>query len=122
MTPAEHIDRVAIATAEEVLRVIYGDDLEGCTVRLDDVAAVIRTGLQEHSRAAREISDLHVKAFEAVELLATPPADGQALSPEDLRSLLGERLDKIKDLTMKVRAATSAGAAAGGEQNGTRDV
>ena len=121
MTPSEHIEQVAIATAEEVLRVIYGDDLQGCTVSLDDVAAVIRSGLDEHSRAAREISDLHAKAFEAVELLATPPADGQDLSPEDLRSLLGDRLDKIKDLTAKVLAASSGARAIDIAQDGTKD-
>lgn len=118
MTPSEHIERVAVATAEEVLRVIYGDDLQGCAVNLDDVAAVIRTGLEEHSRAARDISDLHTKAFEAVELLATPPGDGQALSPEDLRSLLGDRLDKIKDLSAKVLAATNDALAIEGAQDG----
>ena len=121
MTPAEHIERLAISTAEEVLRVIYGDDLQGCTVSLDDVAAVIRTGVEEHSRGSREISELHTKAFEAVELLATPPADGPALSPEDLRSLLGERLDKIRDLTAKVLAATNDASVIDITHDGTND-
>jgi hypothetical protein len=42
-----------------------------------------------------------------VQLLATPPADGQTLSPEDLRSLLGERLDKIRELASKILTATN---------------
>jgi hypothetical protein len=106
MSPDDHLNRVATATAEEVLRVIYGDDLQGCTVSLDSVAGVIQAGLEEHALTVREIAELHTKAFEAVQLLSTPPPDGNALTPEDLRSLLGERLDKIQTLTTKVLTAT----------------
>jgi hypothetical protein len=106
MISDDQLDRTAIATAEEILRVIYGDDLQGCAVSLDSIAAVIRTGLEEHARIGGEIAELHAKAFEAVQLLSTPPMDGHALSPEDLRSLLGERLDKIQTLTGKVLNAT----------------
>jgi hypothetical protein len=102
------LERIATATAEEILRVIFGDDLEGCTVSLDTLTRVIRSGLEAHARSASEITDLHAKAFEAVQLLSTPPADGQALSPEDLRTLLGERLDKIQTLSTKVLTATKA--------------
>ncbi|MGI8819335.1 MAG: hypothetical protein ACR2ID_00435 [Chthoniobacterales bacterium] len=108
MTPENQFARVADATAEEVLRVIYGDDLQGCAVSLDRIAAVIRAGLADWSKAADDLAELHAKAFEAVQLLATPPADGQSLSPEDLRSLLGERLDRIRALAGQVLNATRA--------------
>ena len=97
----------AAATAEEVLRVIYGEDLEGCTANLDEVTATIRAALGESQRTGRDIAKVHAKAFEAVELLSTPPADGQTLSAEDLRSLLGERLDKIRTLATQVLRTTS---------------
>ena len=122
MTPAEHIERVAVATAEEVLRVVYGDDLQGCAVSLDPIAAVIRTGIEEYARGTRDVTELHAKAFQAVELLATPPADGHALSADDLRSLLGERLDKIRALSTKVLAATSDSRAAENDRNGIDDA
>lgn len=122
MTPEQHTERVAIDTAEEVLRVIYGDDLQGCAVSLDTIAAVIRKGVEEHARGTTAVADLHAKAFEAVELLATPPADGHSLSADDLRSLLGERLDKIRELSAKVLAATATAPDTDNEQNGTRDV
>ena len=112
------LDRAATAAAEEVLRVIYGDDLEGCAVRLDSVSAVIRAAFEQHVRNSVEIAELHAKAFEAVQLLSTPPADGHTLSPEDLRSLLGERLDKIRELASKVIDATNAGARPGGAAEG----
>ena len=108
MISDDQLERTAIATAEEVLRVIYGDDLRGCAVSLDSIAAVIRSGLEEHARIGDEIAALHGKAFEAVQLLATPPVDGHALSPEDLRTLLGERLDQIHGLTGKVLNATKS--------------
>ena len=121
MSPDDHLDRVATATAEEVLRVIYGDDLQGCAVSLDSVAGVVRTGLAEHALTAREIAELHTKAFEAVQLLSTPPADGNALTPEDLRSLLGERLDKIQTLTTKVLTATRTAQSAVAPEDGFLD-
>ena len=109
MNADAQLDRVATAAAEEVLRVIYGDDLEGCAVGLDSVASVIRASFEDHVRTRDELAELHSKGFEAVQLLATPPADGNTLSPEDLRSLLGERLDSIRALATKILAATNAG-------------
>ena len=49
------------------------------------------------------------QAFEAVQLLSTPPANGQALSPDDLRSLLSERLDQIQALATRVLTTTRTG-------------
>ena len=106
MIDSAELEKSATAAAEEVLRVIYGDDLNGCAVRLDDVSRAIRGAFEKHARNSADVADLHAKGFEAVQLLATPPADGNTLSPEDLRSLLGERLDKIRDLATKILAAT----------------
>ena len=102
------LDRNATVAAEEVLRVIYGDDLNGCAVRLDDVSRVIRSAFEKHARDAADVAELHAKGFEAVQLLATPPPTGHTLSPEDLRTLLGERLDKIRELATKILDATKA--------------
>ena len=111
MNDSAQLDRNATAAAEEVLRVIYGDDLNGCVVRLDDVSRVIRSAFETHARNTADLAELHAKGFEAVQLLATPPADGQTLTPEDLRTLLGERLDKIRELATKILDATKSGGA-----------
>lgn len=110
-----HLDAAVNGAAEEVLRVIYGDDLKGCAVSLDSVAAAIRAPVGEYTRHNSELAELHLKAFEAVQLLATPPASGKTLSPEDLRSLLSERLDQIRELATKVLSATQAAATAPAE-------
>ena len=102
------IQKISRAAAEEILRVIYGDDLEGCTVSLDRIIEVISVTLAEHARESRVISELHEKAFEAIQLLSTPPPDGQTLGADELRSVLGDRLDKIQDLASKVITATKA--------------
>jgi hypothetical protein len=94
--------------AEEILRIIYGDDLEGCTVSLDRITEVISAALAEQAQESQAIAQLHEKGFEAIQLLSTPPANGQGLGPDELRSLLGERLDKIQTLTTKIIAATKA--------------
>jgi hypothetical protein len=94
--------------AEEILRIIYGDDLEGCAVSLDRITEVISTAMAGQAQFDRAIAELNEKAYEAIRLLSTPPADGPSLNADELRSLLGDRLDKILQLATKVIAATKA--------------
>ena len=104
---AEIKNRARIS-AEEILRIIYGDDLEGCTVSLDRITEVIAGALAAQTEEDRAIAELHEKGYEAIQLLSTPPPDGPSLDADELRSLLGERLDKIQTLASKVIAATKA--------------
>ncbi len=101
-------EQLARTAAEEILRIIYGDDLKGCTVSLDRITEEISGVLAEHAQEARAIAELQEKGYEAIQLLSTPPPNGQALGADELRSLLGERLDKIQSLAGKVIAATKA--------------
>ena len=105
-TSGDHTPRAARVAAEEILRIIYGDDLEGCTVSLDRITAVIATAMSGQAQFERAIAELNEKAYEAIRLLSTPPANGQSLNADELRSLLGDRLDKIQTLATKVIAAT----------------
>ena len=98
----------ARAAAEEILRIIYGDDLAGCTVSLDRITDVIATAMTGQSQVDRAIAELNEKAYEAIRLLSTPPADGASLDPDGLRSLLSDRLDKIQALANKVIATTQS--------------
>lgn len=98
----------ARAAAEEILRIIYGDDLEGCTVSLDRITEIISIAMAGQAHFERAIADLNEKAYEAIRLLSTPPANGPNLNADELRSLLSDRLDKILMLTTKVIAATKA--------------
>jgi hypothetical protein len=97
--------KAARAAAEEILRIIYGDDLAGCTVSLDRITGVIASAMQGQAHVDRAIADLNDKAYEAIRLLSTPPANGAALNADELRSLLSDRLDKIQALANKVIAA-----------------
>jgi len=108
MDPDHPTQMAAQAAAEEILRIIYGDDLAGCTVSLDRITAVISTAMTGQAQVDRVISELNDKAYEAIRLLSTPPANGESLNPDELRSLLGDRLDKIQALAQKVIAATKA--------------
>jgi hypothetical protein len=100
--------QAARAAAEEILRIIYGDDLAGCTVSLDRITAVISMAMAGQTQIQRAIAELNDKAYEAIRLLSTPPANGEALGADELRSLLGDRLDKIQGVATKVIAATKA--------------
>src|SRR5256885_17250759 len=106
MDPDHPTQKAARAAAEEILRIIYGDDLAGCTVSLDRITDVISSAMTGQAQVDGAIADLNEKAYEAIRLLSTPPANGQSLNADELRSLLGERLDKIQALANKVIAAT----------------
>src|SRR2546423_12743329 len=106
MDPDHPTQKAARAAAEEILRIIYGDDLAGCTVSLDRITDVISSAMTGQAQVDGAIADLNEKAYEAIRLLSTPPANGQSLNADELRSLLGERLDKIQTLANKVIAAT----------------
>jgi hypothetical protein len=100
--------KVARAAAEDILRLIYGDDLAGCTVSLDKITEVVLSAMAGHADFNRAVADLNHKAYEAIRVLSTPPANGQSLNADELRSLLSDRLDKIQTLANKVIAATKA--------------
>jgi hypothetical protein len=101
-------EKAARAAAEEILRIIYGDDLAGCTVSLDRITEVISGAMTGQAQVDRAIAELNDKAYEAIRLLSTPPANGASLNADALRSLLSDRLDKIQILANKVIAATHA--------------
>src|SRR6476646_2258150 len=108
MDPDHPSQKAARAAAEEIVRIMYGDDLAGCNVSLDRITAVILGAMTGQAQVDRAIAELNDKAYEAIRLLSTPPANGQSLNADELRTLLSERLDKIQTLANKVISATKA--------------
>src|SRR5262249_32490768 len=100
-------DPLAFSLTEQVLRKIYGDDFKGCTVRLDDLASVIHEGLATNRNRTEELIELYEKVVEAVHLLSTPPDAKSVMDPNELRSLLSERLDAIHSVTARTMQATT---------------
>jgi hypothetical protein len=92
----------ANAAAEEILRMIYGEDFEGCAVSFESVAAVILDAMQWKTALDKELLELHEQVADAVDRLSTPPGQNSPDQPGDLLSLLGQRLDSIHTLTQKL--------------------
>lgn len=101
-------DKLAAFLAEEVLRAIYGDDFKGCQVQPDHIAAIIEEGLKTERTQTRELIELYEKVVEAIDLLSTPPDCKELKDPNDVRTLLGERLDSIKSVTTRTMKTTAA--------------
>ena len=99
--------KLASFLAEEILRTIYGDDYQGCTVSPDEIAKIILKGLQQAQIHTKELVELYEKVVEAVDLLSTPPDPTKVTDPEQLRRLLGERLDGIHAVTTKTIQTTA---------------
>ena len=93
--------------AEEILQAIYGDDLTGCAVRLETVAAVVFRAMRQAAEIDREMLGLYEKAVEALHLLSTPPVPGTLPAPQDMLALLSDRLDAIRQLTQKLIATNA---------------
>ncbi len=118
MTDDSQLQTLATATAEEILRAIYGDDFAGCNVSLESISAIVYRTLSATATADRSLLELYEKSFEALNLLATPPANGRALASAELQALLGERLDTIRTFIAKVTDVTAAAKAkAAGQQD-----
>jgi hypothetical protein len=100
MSDNAHPGELASLLAEEILRTIYGDDLKGCTVNLDSIAAIIGKGINQ-SAPTKELLALYEKVVEAVHLLSEPPPTERIADPKALQSLLSKRLDSIRAITTK---------------------
>ena len=99
--------KFALGAAEEILRRIYGDDLKGCSISLDQVAAPVQEALKLNAAETAELIEVYEKVIEAVHLLASPPQNAQSLDPSQLRSLLSERLDMIRSVTQRTIDTTT---------------
>jgi hypothetical protein len=108
---------LAFVAAEEVLRTIYGDDLTGCKVSLDSIAAVIDQSLKQTAARNGEWLELYEKVVEAMHILSTPPDKTKVTDPQELQGLLTQRLDAIHAITTKTiqTLATVRGKKAGDE-------
>jgi len=97
----------AMGAAEEVLRTIYGDDFTGCTARVDTIAAIVQTALDDASGQQRALLDLYEQLVEALHRVSTPPDPGRVSGADELRTLLSDRLDAIHALTTKTLQTTA---------------
>jgi hypothetical protein len=100
-------DRLSTEVAEEILRRIFGDDLLGCTVTLQEIAEIVHAGAEQRTSQHKELVEMYEKAMEALNLLATPPGTSEITDLAQLNGLLGERLDAIQKLTKKVMETTA---------------
>ena len=117
-------DRISRLVAEEVLTAIFGEDLNGCPVSLDEVAAIIQRTVDERSQQDGKLLGTYDTVVSSIHQLATPPESARTASPNDLRSLLGERLDSIraiatKTMEMSARVNAERGGSIGPQGAGT---
>lgn len=94
-------DRISRLVAEELLATIFGDDLAGCPVSLDQVALIVQEAVEQRAAQDAKLLDLHSTVINSIQQLATPPESARNASPNELRSLLSERLDAIRALAAK---------------------
>src|SRR5256885_14847868 len=94
-------DRISKLIAEELLTVLFGEDLTGCPVTLDEVAAIIQRAVEERAQQDSRLLDTFDTVIASIHQLATPPGSAKNAGPDELRSLLGERLDAVRAITTK---------------------
>ena len=94
-------DRMSRLVAEELLATIFGDDLAGCPVSLDEVAVIVQEAVEQRAAQDAKLLDLHSTVVTSIQHLATPPVSAQNAGPNELRTLLSERLDAIRAIAIK---------------------
>lgn len=99
-------DRLASAVSEEVLRRIYGEDFQGCTIHPEVITKLIQEALTTDRKESVELIGLYEKVVEAVHLLSTPPEGNAVTDPTELRNLLSQRLDAIHAVTARTLETT----------------
>jgi len=100
-------DKLASTLSEEVLRRIYGDDFQGCNIHPEVIATLIQDGLNADRKEASDLIELYEKVVEAVHLLSTAPDSKSITDPDELRTLLTQRLDAIHTVTTRTRQTTA---------------
>ena len=105
----------ATQLAEEILRTIYGDDLKGCAVSLDSIAAIVARGIKQGGQS-KELLALYEQVIEAMHLLSAPP-EKKIVDPKELQELLSDRLDSIRDITTRTLSMAARFKAAGEASN-----
>lgn len=100
-------DKLAMLVSEEVLRTIFGDDLQGCPVTLEQIAAIIHDAVEQRSAQDRNLLETFQQLVEAIHMLSTPPEASKVPNPDELRTLLTQRLDAIHTITTKTLKTTA---------------
>ena len=100
-------DRVSRLVAEELLATIFGADLAGCPVSLDQVAAIVQNAMEERVQQDTKLLEIYDTVISSIHEIATPPESAKSAGPNELRSLLGERLDAIRTITIKTLETTA---------------
>lgn len=100
-------DRISRLVAEELLATIFGEDLAGCPVSLDQAAAIIQTAMEERAQQDTKLLEIYDTVVSSIHQLATPPESAKSAGPDELRSLLGERMDAIRAITIKTLETTA---------------
>jgi hypothetical protein len=100
-------DRVSRLVAEELLATIFGEDLTGCPVSLDQVAAIVQEALEQRAQQDAKLLEIYDTVISSIHQLATPPASAKSAGPNELRSMLGERLDAVRAITIKTLETTA---------------
>jgi len=107
MSTSPQPDKLAVSVAEEVLRIIYGDDYQDCRVNPATISAVVQEGFNQHAIQTQQLLALYEKVVEAIHTLSTPPDLTAVKNPDELRNLLSQRLDGIHAITAKTQDTTA---------------
>ena len=108
-------EKIAGAAAEEILRLVYGDDLAGCRVSLDSISAVVAEAMRMDRQLLLGLLGAYESAMEALHRISVPPQADEVKTPSELHALLSERLDAVQEITRKVMALSAGTKTAAGE-------
>ncbi len=100
-------DKLSMLVGEEILGTIFGEDLQGCPVTLEQIARIVQDSANQRREQDKNLIETLGQLVEAIHLLSTPPDLSKVPNPDELRSLLTERLDAIHTITTRTLKTTA---------------
>lgn len=97
--------KIANDTAEKILAAIYGEDLLGCPISLDQVSAIVQEGINAGTDNYQMLNEALIGALRQIQTVSTPPEKEEIQSMEEVITVLGERADAIHQVTTKILEA-----------------
>ena len=93
---------LATRAAEEILRLVYGEDLQGCAVSVESIAQVVREAMNTEHETQASLLEAHEASVAAFLALTEPPAAEKVPTPAELQRVLSDRLDRVRHLAQKL--------------------
>lgn len=97
--------KTATEVTEKILEVIYGPDLQGCSVNIQLISTAVGEGISSEVKKYKLLNDALIGAIRQIQAVSTPPNKEEIQSMEEVVNVLSQRADAIHEVTTRILEA-----------------